>query len=112
MTLKATEVGKTVVYSTSFDMSSKTTVELKITYPDGSVVTIPDSRITVPAVPLSTSIGNLAASTYMQFTTLATDFTDSNPNNAVDYTICGTYNDATPKTFYGDDATISVEAPC
>lgn len=108
MALKATEIGKTVVYATSFDMSGNTTVELKLTAPDGTESTILDARILTPATPLVVAVlGTLASSTYMTFLTESTDFPV-----AGDYTICGTYNDATPKTFYGDDAIITVEEAC
>lgn len=106
MTLKATEVGKTIVYATSFDLSANTSVEIVLKDSDGNEVIVPDARITTPASILNTSLGNLPASTYMLFTTLATDFP-----TAGNYTICGTYNTATEK-FYGDEATIAVAAPC
>lgn len=106
MALKATEIGKLVVYATSFDLSANTSLEIVLKDPAGNEVVVPDARITAPAAPLNTSLGLLPASTYMQFSTLATDFPQKD-----DFTICGTYF-AVGKKFFGDIATIPVAAAC
>jgi len=43
----------------------------------------------------------------MQFLTESTDFPIAGT-----YTLCGIYNDATPKVYYGDDATVEVGEAC
>ncbi len=116
MSLKATEVGQTFRYGTYFDLSGNTALDLKFTDPNGDVTTISNPRVTAPATPVTVTIidsdGNedsvtFPASTYMEFTTLATDFTVVGT-----WTVCGTYTDGTPKIFFGDDATFEVGAPC
>src|SRR5690606_13465011 len=81
-----------------------TSVALTFTGPDGVVTVVDNSRVTVPAVPYDDPrLGLLDASTYMQFTTIATDFPV-----AGDWSVVGTYEDATPKTLYGDCALFEV----
>lgn len=102
--LITTEVGKIIVYSTEFDLSDETSLTLTLTAPDATEATIADSRITAPATSLNTDLGQLPASTYMQFITEVGDFTQAGT-----YKIYGKYVDAT-KTFYGLSADIEVTA--
>lgn len=115
MSIKTTEVGKIFVYGTGFDLSGSTDLDLIFTDPNGLQSTISNPRVTAPPTPITTSItdcdGNLsqvtfAASTYMQFTTLATDFTV-----AGDWTVYGKYTDVTPLELFGDKACFTVTAP-
>ena len=109
MPIKATEVGKIFRYATYFDLSAFTSLSLKFTFPDGTENIITNPRVTAPAVDVvDPDLGLLTANTYMQFTTLASDF----PQAFRDVVVCGTYEDATPKTFFGDDAFFDVLAPC
>jgi len=108
MGIKATEVGKTFRYSTKFDMSSSTALDLKFTDPSGNTTTISNPRVTAPATPITDpDLGSLLASEYMEFTTQATDFTEGGT-----WTVCGTYTDATPKVFIGNDATFTIGDAC
>tara|TARA_R110000851_G_scaffold329263_1_gene500988 strand:- start:776 stop:1126 length:351 start_codon:yes stop_codon:yes gene_type:complete len=116
MSLKVTEVGKQFNYGTYFDLSGNTALDLKFKSPTGIEIIISNPRVTAPSVDLTTTIEQsdgaekqvtFPASTYMQFTTEATDFTESGI-----WTVCGTYTDATPKIFYGDDTTFTVGAAC
>tara|TARA_R110002096_G_scaffold415093_1_gene616534 strand:+ start:261 stop:587 length:327 start_codon:yes stop_codon:yes gene_type:complete len=108
MSIKVTEVGKLFNYGTGFDLSGSSALDLKFTSPSGIVSTISNPRVTAPATPATDPIlGTLPANTYMQFTTLSTDFTETGT-----WTVCGTYTDATPKVFYGDDTTFTVGAAC
>lgn len=107
MTIKATEVGQPFRYATYFDLSANTALSLKFTDPNGDVTTISNPRVTAPATPVVTPIGTLAASTYMEFTTEATDFTVSGT-----WTVCGTYTEGATKLLYGDDATFTIGEAC
>jgi hypothetical protein len=108
MGIKVGEVGKQVVYATGFDMSSKTTLEIHITPPTGAMIIVPNARISLnPAIIVDADLGDLPANTCMTFLTQAGDF----PIVGV-YQICGVYNDATPRIYYGDKATITVDAGC
>ncbi len=108
MTIKAGEIGKEFRYGTFFDLSTAgATFELTIKGP-GVNVTVPNERITAPDTDSTDPIaGTFPANTYMQFLTVAEDFPV--PGS---YTICGTYNDATPKTFFGDEAEFTVGEAC
>ena len=106
--IKATEIGKKVVYATYYDMSGNSSLEIHITRPDGSKLTVPSSRIFLTASPLvDPTLGTLPSSTYMQFLTEAADFPVPGA-----YEICGVYSDPTPKKYYGDRATFSVGEAC
>lgn len=108
MGIKVTEVGKLFNYGTFYDLSASTALDLKFRSPSGVETVISNPRVTAPAVPVTDSeLGTLPASTYMQFTTEATDFTEAGT-----WTVCGTYTDATPKVFFGDDATFTVGDKC
>lgn len=104
MSIKVGEVGKLFIYATYFDMSAYTSVELTLTSPSGDEAVVDNSRISVPAVAYNDpDLGVLAASTYMTFDTEATDFVE-----AGEYSVYGTYNDATPRTLYGDCAKFDI----
>jgi len=108
MAIKAAEIGKVVRYFTNFDMSAKTSLEIHITWPDGTMVVVGNSRITLSStIIVDPDLGQMDGNTYMIFSTLATDFPEAGT-----YTICGVYNDATPRTYYGDKATIVVTEGC
>lgn len=111
MAVKATESNKLIVYGMSFDLSSNTSLEITITDPDGTVVSVDGSRITAPSSPITVDGVIFASDSYMQFYTLATDFLV-----AGDYVLCGTYlnTGASPNTaeFYADPLTIPVAEPC
>ncbi len=109
MTIKATEVGKIFRYATGFDMSSSTALSLKFTHSDGvTTFTATNPAVTAPAtIVVDPDLGSLAASTYMEYLTTGNDFTISGT-----WTVCGTYTDATPKVFIGDDATFTVGDAC
>ncbi len=111
MTIKATEVGKLFNYSTGFDLSGNTELELKFTSPAGTETSLTKTggRVSAPAVTITDSdLGTIPASTYMQITTNATDFTEDGST----WNVCCIYTDATPKVFHGDDAGFTVEEAC
>lgn len=109
MAVKQKEVGKTVNLFTGFDLSSKTSMTIDTVSPAGVTATIIDARISFNATPVVDPVlGTAAANTYMQFTTLATDFLEVG-----DYTLCGTYNDTVAtQVFFADIATLAVEVGC
>ena len=112
MNIKATEGGKAFRYSTGLDMSGSTGLTLNFTKPDNTTLQKTEATVnavTAPAVALTNDpdLGNVSASTYMEFLTVAADF-----DQAGVWTVCGIYTDATPKEFHGDDATFTVESAC
>ena len=110
MSIKTTEVGKKLNYGTYFDLSSATELALKFTSPAGveTTLTMTGGRVSAPSVAVSDSvIGEFAADNYMQITTIATDFTEAGT-----WKVCGTYTDATPKVFHGDEGEFEVGESC
>jgi len=113
MPIKITESNKIFRYATSFDMSSNTSLSLKFTDPDDVESTIDSSggRVTAPGVGVTDAdLGALTADEYMEFDTLATDFTV-----AGSWTVCGTFTNTatTPDSiFIGDTATFTVDDIC
>ena len=113
MALKAGESNKTFRYATGYDMSSNTSLSLHFTDPSGVSSTIDSSggRVTAPVAGVTDpDIGALSANEFMEFDTVATDFTVAGT-----WTVCGTYTNTatTPDTIYiGDTATFTVDAVC
>ena len=112
MTIKIAEGNKAFRYATGYDMSSSTGLQLKLTSPTGVITTL--TNLTTPAVtaPASTitdpDLGSLAASTYMEFNTLITTFTESGT-----WKVCGTYTNTTTtpdSVFIGSTVSFSIEA--
>lgn len=103
MSISTTEVGKPVRLSTNgFDMSSSTGLTLNFTSPTGVALQKTEASsnpVTAPAVALTAAtdpdIGPQAASTYFEFTTIATDFTEHGT-----WGVCGIYTDGTPKVYH------------
>jgi len=104
MSISKGEVGRVFRLSTGgFDMSASTGLSLIFTKPDGTTLTKTEASsnpVTAPAVALTndTDLGNQSASTYFEFTSVASDF-----DQAGTWTVCGVYTDATPKVYYTED---------
>jgi hypothetical protein len=118
VSIKVGEIGRDLYVGTSFDLSSNTELIINFTSPDGSVsfskakadgVTAP--AVDSPALPSSGDFsgGVLPANTYMMYTTDGTEFVDGGHGG---WEICTTYQDATPKRFYGDDTTLLIAEAC
>ena len=114
MAIKVAEGNKAFRYATNFDMSSSTALSLKFTSPTGVVTTLTD--LTTPAVTAPASaitdpdLGALAASTYFEFKTLVTTFTESGT-----WKVCGTYTDTATSPdsiFIGSTVTFNVGVGC
>ncbi len=93
-------------------MSSSSGLTLNFTKPDKTTLQKTEATVnavTAPAVALvnDPDLGDQAASTYMQFTTVAADFDQPGL-----WTVCGIYTDATPKIFHGTDVTFTVLDSC
>jgi len=109
MAVKVAEVNKVVNLFTGFNLDDATSMTIKTTSPAGVVGSIATGRITSPSSPvIDADLGTAAADTYMQFTTLATDFLEVG-----NYTLCGTYNDTVAgDVFFTDQTILAVEVGC
>ena len=80
LTLKAKEPEFLFIYATTFNITNRTALALKLTDPYGVPSIIPSERLTAPAIGLVTgdpARPSLDGGTYMQFSTTKTDFTVS-----------------------------------
>lgn len=103
MPIRVAEVGKLFEAGAFFDLSGNTSMEIRLKDPDGVITTIPTGRITAPGV----ASGDFPADTYMQFTTLATDFLKAGA-----WEVCTIYDDATPKEFFSATGTFEILEGC
>lgn len=104
------EVGKEFNYATSYNLQNATELTLKFTSPTGvkKTFTLTGGRVTAPAANVSDpDVGYIPGRTYMQMTTLATDFDESGM-----WAVCGVYEDATPIKYNGDRACFYVDTTC
>lgn len=116
MTIKVGSIGVPLRVATGYDMSGSTSLTMKITKPDGTVLTKTSGagEVTAPAVALvdDTYLGDVPASTYLEYTNTVDDYTevgavtDANP-----WTVCGIYQDAT-KTYPIPPVPFAVEEGC
>lgn len=113
MSIKVGEIGRDIYVGTSFDLSANTELTIKFTSPSGTIIVTKTSAdgVTAPAVdsPALPGVGVFPANTYMLYTTQAGDF-DS--GGVGDWTVCTVYDDATPKKYFGDDTTLTIEEAC
>jgi hypothetical protein len=112
MTIAVGEVGKAFRYVTGFNMSSNTALTLNFTKPDGTTLQKTDlssNPVTAPAATLGNDpdLGNVSAFTYMEFTTIATDF-----DQAGIWSVCGIYTNSTTSVFHGSSVNFTILAAC
>jgi hypothetical protein len=99
--MRVGECGKIITCATSYDMSGSTELTLVFTKPDKTTLTVTTSNgVSAPGQ----ALGSLSASTYFSYTTAAGDIDIKGT-----WTVQGTYNDASPKTFISDIATFTVD---
>ena len=116
MTIKVGTIGVALRVATGFDMSGSTSLTMKITKPDGTVSTKTSGagEVSAPAVALTNDpdLGNVAASTYFEYTNAVDDYTvaglstDTNP-----WTVCGIYVDGS-QTLPVSPVPFTVSAGC
>lgn len=100
MTIKVGESGKLIAYNANFDISAFTLLEIILTDPNGTSVTITSAdRVSAPATNgtfkaivagVETDV-TYTANEYMQFTSLAADFAVKGT-----WTMCGKYTNTVP----------------
>ena len=110
--MKVGESGVTIVIGTSYDLSGKTSLTVKIINPDGTEQTVADGDITISAASYSSTHGTFASNTYAMFDTTSSMFVQaqiaSGASNGT-WSAYLTYVDAT-KTLISDTFTITVDA--
>lgn len=111
-TMRVGEIGKVFRLSTGFDMSGNNALTLNFTKPNGTdtlqKTQASSNAVTAPAVALvnDPDLGNVPASTYFQFTTVAADFDVGGT-----WEVCGIYFSATQE-YHSATATVVVEDAC
>lgn len=118
MSIKVGDIGRPIYVATNYDLSSNTALTLKFTAPNGEVFTRTNPDVTAPGIDSpalppnednSFSGGVLPANTYMLYSSQAGDF-DSGGSGT--WTVCGSYTDATPKFYQGDDGALFISEGC
>lgn len=114
--IRVGEIGRDLYVNTGFDLSGNTSMSMKatITVDDVPYETLITTGITAPAVdsPAIPGFGVLPADEYMLYTTDGTEFIKDGVDVPGDWTLCVTYNDASPKTFYGADTILTIGERC
>ena len=100
MTIKTGSIGIPLRVATGFDLSSFTALTMKLSKPDGTVLTKTSGagEVTAPAVALvaDPDLGNVAASTYFEYINTVDDYDQSGDEIDINaWTVCGIYVDAT-----------------
>jgi hypothetical protein len=98
MTIKVGSIGVPLRIATGFDMSGSTSLTMKITKPDGTVLTKTSGagEVSAPATPLvnDPDLGNVDASKYLEYTNAVDDYTETGLKTDVNpWTTCGIYVD-------------------
>ena len=112
MTIKVGEKGQPFRIATGFDMSGNTALSIAFTAPtDGTSFTATDlttPAVTAPAVALTNDpeLGDVAASTYFEYTTDGTEF-----DIAGTWTACAIYTDAS-LILNADKVSFEIGAAC
>jgi len=113
MSTKVGEIGRDIFIGTGFNLSAATELTIRFTNPDGTVKFDRDSSDGVTAPPADSpdipDIGVFIGNTYMKYTTVAADFDAGGPG---DWVVCVNYQDATPKSYDGDDTILNIGEAC
>lgn len=105
MTIRVGDIGKPIVLWAQFDLSAFTALSMVFTKPDLTQLTVTP---TAPAVPLiDPELGTIPANEYWQYITIAADI-----DQVGTWTVCATYDDASPSHFSSAPATFEVLAGC
>jgi hypothetical protein len=91
------EYGVPYLFSTGFDMSANTSISITFTKPDGTVLTVTNPAVTVPAVDVETTDGLFLAHKYVAYTFKAGDV-----DQVGIWSARVTYNDAGPRHLISD----------
>ena len=121
MTIKYGEIGKGIYVNASEDISAFTELTLKFTlgsqtFTRTSADGVSAPNVNSPALPPDPASGFpggvLPANTYALYTTAATDWGPTAFDQAGNWTICLTYEDAAPTLLHGDDSILTITEGC
>lgn len=110
MTIRKGQIGVPFRIATGFDMSGSTALSIIFTKPDGTTLTKTNPDVTAPAVALvnDPDLGNVAASTYFEYTNAIDDYDQVGD----DWEACAIYVDGTPKSYPTTPAVFEVLEGC
>lgn len=104
VTVNEGEYGIACVFSTAYDMSAFTTISLKFTKPDGTVLMVTDANgVTVPNTPITTVLGTFAANKYARYA-----FQNGDLDQTGVWKCRVLYTDATPQHLISNESTFTV----
>lgn len=101
--MNVNEYGVMFLFSTGFDMSAHTALQINFTKPDGSLLTKTNPNVTLGTVPITTTAGLFAAHFYVQYT-----FVNGDVNQVGDWSARVIYDDATPLHLISDVAQFTI----
>ena len=105
--MRVGEIGKIINLTTGFDLSGASVLSVILTKPSGVTVTKTGASVLAPSVSDPATNPPLVSDEYFQYTTEAADIDEAGL-----WSICGVYEDATPKKFFTDDAKFNVDESC
>ncbi len=97
------EYGVGFAFSTAFNMSSFTTIEIQFDKPDGTQLSVFSPSVTVPNTDLPTTLGTFLANKYAFYV-----FQNGDVDQAGLWTARVVYTDATPSHLISDVASFSI----
>lgn len=101
--MNVNEYGVVFAFSTSFDMSSFTSISVDFTKPDGTTLTVTNPSVTVPNTDLVTTLGTFLANKYAKYV-----FQNGDVNQSGLWSARVVYTDATPQHLISDVGTFTV----
>jgi hypothetical protein len=107
ITINKGEYGVACVFNTAYDMSSFTTVAMKFTKPDGTILLVDSASngVTVPNTPIVTVLGTFAANEYARYV-----FQNGDLDQVGTWYCRVIYDDATPQHLISNQSSFAVTA--
>ncbi len=103
--LNVNEFGITFAFSTAFNMSGFSTIAIHFEKPNGTTLVVTDSDgVTVPSMPVTTTLGVFLANKYVTYT-----FQDGDVDEEGLWSCRVVYDDATPQHLISDVGTFTVD---
>lgn len=93
-----------MAFSTAFDMSAFTSIAIHFVKPSGTPLVVTNPDVTVPATPVTTTLGVFLANKYVAYTFQAGDVDEEGL-----WSCRVVYDDADPQHLISDVATFTVD---
>lgn len=101
--MNLSEFGVPFLFSTGYDMSANTSISIAFTKPDGTILTVTNPDVTVPAMDVETTDGLFLAHQYVSYT-----FEDGDVDQVGVWSARVIYDDAAPRHLTSDISQFTV----